>query len=63
MDELRIDEELLNECLEFATVGEHQHRGIKGILEMIALAGYRWRTPFHSPVEPQRRLRALHPRC
>ena len=46
MDELRIDEELLNECLEFATVGEHQHRGIKGILEMIALAGYRWRTPF-----------------
>jgi len=45
MDELRIDEELLNECIKVATFGENQHRGIKGILEMIAMAGYRWRTP------------------
>ncbi|MBT4406755.1 MAG: hypothetical protein HOC79_02655 [Euryarchaeota archaeon] len=45
MDELRIDEELLNQCILEATVGESQHRGIKSILEMIAMAGYRWRTP------------------
>jgi len=45
MDELRIDEVLLHECIMEATVGESQHRGIKAILEMIAMAGYRWRTP------------------
>ncbi len=45
MDELRIDEELLKECIKVATFGETQHRGIKGLLEMIAMAGYRWRTP------------------
>jgi len=45
MDELRIDEELLNKCISEATFGESQHRGIKSILEMIAMAGYRWRTP------------------
>ena len=45
MDELRIDEELLHRCILEATVGESQHKGIKAILEMIAMAGYRWRTP------------------
>ena len=46
MDELRIDEELLNECLrEVSMSGDNQHRGIKGLLEMLAMAGYRWRTP------------------
>ena len=46
MDELRIDEELLNECLRaVAMSGDNQHRGIKGLLEMLAMAGYRWRTP------------------
>ena len=46
MDELRIDEELLNECLrEVSMGGDNQHRGIKGLLEMLAMAGYRWRTP------------------
>ena len=46
MDELRIDEELLNKCIQqVSESGEQQHRGIKGLLEMIAMAGYRWRTP------------------
>ena len=45
MDELRIDEELLHKCIQQVTVGDYQHRGIKGLLEMIAMAGYRWRTP------------------
>lgn len=45
MDELRIDEELLRRCILEATVGESEHKGIKAILEMIAMAGYRWRTP------------------
>ena len=45
MDELRIDEELLNACIQEVTVGENQHRGIKGLLEMLAMAGYRWRNP------------------
>ena len=46
MDELRIDEELLNECLREVTMsGDNQHRGIKGLLEMLAMAGYRWRNP------------------
>ena len=45
MDELRIDEELLHKCIQQVTVGDYQHRGIKGLLEMIAMAGYRWRNP------------------
>jgi len=45
MDELRIDEELLNKCIQQVTVGDYQHRGIKGLLEMLAMAGYRYRNP------------------
>ena len=46
MDELRIDEELLNKCIQqVSESGEQQHRGIKGLLEMLAMAGYRWRNP------------------
>jgi len=47
MDELRIDESLLNECLHLLTYDEQfQHRGLKSLLEMIAMAGYRYRSNF-----------------
>ena len=45
MDELRVDERLISECIEWVTKGEGQHRGAKALLEMLRDAGYRWRTP------------------
>jgi hypothetical protein len=47
MDELRIDENLLNECLRLVTYDETvQHRGLKNLLEMMAMAGYRHRSEY-----------------
>ena len=47
MDELRIDEQLLNECLHLLTYDEDmQHRGLKSLIEMIAMAGYRHRSNY-----------------
>ena len=47
MDELRIDETLLNECLYLLTHNENfQHKGMRHIIEMIAMAGYRHRSEY-----------------
>ena len=47
MDELRIDEGLLNECLHLLTTDENmQHRGLRNLIEMIAMAGYRYRSEY-----------------
>tara|TARA_Y100000996_G_scaffold352237_1_gene291762 strand:+ start:248 stop:505 length:258 start_codon:yes stop_codon:yes gene_type:complete len=47
MDEMRIDENLLNECLELATNDENmQHRGLMGLLQMVAMMGYRHRSNY-----------------
>ncbi len=47
MDELRIDEQLLNECLSLLTYDENmQHRGLKNLIEMLAMAGYRYRSNY-----------------
>ena len=47
MDELRIDEGLLNECLHLLTTDENmQHRGLRNLIEMIAMAGYRFRSEY-----------------
>ncbi len=47
MDELRIDEQLLNECLHLLTHDENmQHRGLKNLIEMLAMAGYRYRSNY-----------------
>ena len=47
MDELRIDENLVNECLKLLTYDENfQHRGMRHIIEMIAMAGYRHRSEY-----------------
>ena len=44
MDELRIDEMLINECVRLLTYDENfQHRGLRHLVEMIAMAGYRYR--------------------
>ncbi|MBP98535.1 hypothetical protein CMK18_21505 [Candidatus Poribacteria bacterium] len=58
MDELRIDEVLLNECLHLLTYDENmQHRGLRNLLEMVAMAGYRYRSNYrvvltHGDFEP-----------
>ena len=47
MDELRIDEALLNECLHLLTNDENmQHRGLRNLVEMFAMAGYRYRSNY-----------------
>jgi len=47
MDELRIDEGLLNEILHLLTYDENmQHKGLKNLVEMVAMAGYRFRSEF-----------------
>ena len=47
MDELRIDEQLLNECLSLLTYDENmQHRGLKNLIEMLAMAYYRYRANY-----------------
>jgi len=47
MDELRIDETLLNQCLYLVRYNENfQHKGLRHILEMIAMAGYRHRAEY-----------------
>jgi hypothetical protein len=47
MDELRIDEALLNQCLHLLTYNENfQHKGLRNIVEMIAMAGYRHRAEY-----------------
>ena len=47
MDELRIDENLLNQCLHLLTYDEEmQHRGLRNLIEMIAMAGYRHRSEY-----------------
>ncbi len=47
MDELRIDEQLLNECLHLLAHDENmQHRGLRNLIEMIAMAGYRHRSNY-----------------
>ena len=47
MDELRIDENLLNQCLHLLTYDEGmQHRGLRNLIEMIAMAGYRHRSEY-----------------
>ncbi len=44
---MRIDENLLNECLELATNDENmQHRGLMGLLQMVAMMGYRHRSNY-----------------
>ncbi|MCP4120585.1 MAG: hypothetical protein GY751_02395 [Bacteroidetes bacterium] len=47
MDELRIDEGLLNEVLHLLTYDENmQHKGLRNLIEMLAMAGYRFRSKF-----------------
>ena len=47
MDELRIDEGLLNEVLHLLTYDENmQHKGLRNLIEMLAMAGYRFRSEF-----------------
>ncbi len=47
MDEIRIDENLLNELLHLTTHDEHfQHRGLSNLLQMVAMMGYRHRSAY-----------------
>ena len=47
MDELRIDEILVNDCLRLLTFDENfQHRGLRHLVEMLAMAGYRHRSEY-----------------
>ena len=47
MDELRISEALLNECLHLLSYDENmQHRGLRNLVEMLAMAGYRYRSNY-----------------
>ena len=52
MDELRIDEMLINDCLRLLTYDENfQHRGLRHLVEMIAMAGYRFRSEYRIILE------------
>ncbi len=47
MDEMRIDENLLNELLHLTTNDEQfQHRGLSNLLQMVAMMGYRHRSAY-----------------
>jgi hypothetical protein len=47
MDEIRIDENLLNDLLHLTTHDEHfQHRGLSNLLQMVAMMGYRHRSAY-----------------
>jgi|TARA_R110000824_G_C15106116_1_gene666732 hypothetical protein len=47
MDELRIDEALLHQCHYLLTYNKNfQHKGLRNIIEMIAMAGYRHRSEY-----------------
>jgi hypothetical protein len=47
MDEMRIDENLLNDLIHLTTHDEKfQHRGLRNLLEMVAMMGYRHRSNY-----------------
>ena len=57
MDEMRIDENLLNDLIHLTTHDEKfQHRGLRNLLEMVAMMGYRHRSNYRVVLFQQNEL-------